>query len=104
MGTSLRSARSTPWRRGRALTAISRDVDVELGVLPLAGFTVAVTAERRREELCALLRRRGARVVSAPALGRRWWASRGQGAWLSVFGGAMNVGAPCAGRSIHSTE
>ena len=25
-------------------------------------------------------------VVSAPALGRRWWASRGQGAWLSVFG------------------
>ena len=26
-------------------------------------------------------------VVSAPALGRRWWASRGQGAWLSVFGG-----------------
>jgi histidinol-phosphatase len=26
-------------------------------------------------------------VVSAPALGRRWWASRGQGAWSSVFGG-----------------
>jgi histidinol-phosphatase len=26
-------------------------------------------------------------VVSAPALGRRWWAARGQGAWLSVFGG-----------------
>ena len=26
-------------------------------------------------------------VLSAPALGRRWWASRGQGAWLSVFGG-----------------
>ena len=26
-------------------------------------------------------------VVSAPALGRRWWASRGQRAWLSVFGG-----------------
>ena len=25
-------------------------------------------------------------VVTAPALGRRWWASRGQGAWLSVFG------------------
>jgi histidinol-phosphatase len=25
-------------------------------------------------------------VVSAPSLGRRWWASRGQGAWLSVFG------------------
>ena len=26
-------------------------------------------------------------VVSAPALGRRWWASRGQGAWTSAFGG-----------------
>jgi histidinol-phosphatase len=25
-------------------------------------------------------------VVSAPALGRRWWASRGQGAWLHVSG------------------
>ena len=36
--------------------------------LPLAGFTVAVTAARRREELSALLERRGARVVSAPAI------------------------------------
>ncbi|MER7890134.1 uroporphyrinogen-III synthase [Micromonospora sp. NPDC094482] len=35
---------------------------------PLAGFTVAVTAERRRDELVALLRRRGARVVTAPAI------------------------------------
>lgn len=35
---------------------------------PLAGFTVAVTADRRREELCALLERRGARVVLAPAV------------------------------------
>ncbi len=26
-------------------------------------------------------------VVTAPALGRRWWASRGDGAWLSVLGG-----------------
>jgi histidinol-phosphatase len=26
-------------------------------------------------------------VVSAPALGRRWWASRGQGAWTSFAGG-----------------
>jgi histidinol-phosphatase len=25
-------------------------------------------------------------VVSAPALGRRWWATRGSGAWASVFG------------------
>ncbi|MFH9428103.1 uroporphyrinogen-III synthase [Streptomyces sp. NPDC017615] len=34
----------------------------------LTGFTVGVTAARRREELTALLRRRGARVVEAPAL------------------------------------
>jgi uroporphyrinogen-III synthase len=36
--------------------------------LPLAGYTVAVTAARRSEELVALLDRRGARVVSAPAI------------------------------------
>lgn len=35
---------------------------------PLSGFTVAVTAARRREELSALLTRRGARVVEAPAI------------------------------------
>lgn len=35
---------------------------------PLAGFTIAVTAERRRDELAALLERRGARVVVAPAI------------------------------------
>ena len=34
----------------------------------LAGFTVAVTAERRRDEMAALLRRRGARVVTASAI------------------------------------
>ncbi|MGK5742818.1 uroporphyrinogen-III synthase [Micromonospora sp. URMC 103] len=33
----------------------------------LAGFTVGVTADRRRDDLAALLRRRGARVVLAPA-------------------------------------
>jgi uroporphyrinogen-III synthase len=38
----------------------------EIGAL--AGFTVAVTAERRRDEMAALLTRRGARVVSAPAI------------------------------------
>ncbi|WP_235927952.1 uroporphyrinogen-III synthase [Goekera deserti] len=37
-------------------------------VLPLAGYTVAVTAARRAEELGALLDRRGARVVRAPAI------------------------------------
>ncbi|MDK3258030.1 uroporphyrinogen-III synthase [Blastococcus capsensis] len=35
---------------------------------PLAGYTVAVTAARRKEELGALLDRRGARVVHAPAI------------------------------------
>jgi uroporphyrinogen-III synthase len=38
------------------------------GPLPLAGYTVAVTAARRKEELSALLDRRGARVVHAPAI------------------------------------
>ena len=37
-------------------------------VPPLAGFTVAVTASRRAEELGSLLERRGARVVYAPAI------------------------------------
>ncbi|HVV31421.1 MAG TPA: uroporphyrinogen-III synthase [Mycobacteriales bacterium] len=36
--------------------------------LPLAGWTVAVTAARRHDELENLLERRGARVVSAPAI------------------------------------
>jgi len=35
---------------------------------PLLGLTVAVTADRRREDLTALLRRRGARVIEAPTL------------------------------------
>src|SRR3954466_12293743 len=41
---------------------------IEPDVLPLAGYTVAVTAARRKEELGALLDRRGARVVYAPAI------------------------------------
>ncbi len=40
----------------------------ELEDRPLLGFTVAITADRRRDELAALLERRGARVVFAPAL------------------------------------
>lgn len=43
-------------------------VDAPDLLAPLAGFTVAVTAARRREELTALLERRGARVVEAPAI------------------------------------
>ena len=34
----------------------------------LSCFTIGVTADRRRDELSALLERRGARVVLAPAL------------------------------------
>ena len=34
----------------------------------LAGYTIGVTADRRRDELAALLEQRGARVVLAPAL------------------------------------
>ncbi|MDT0331941.1 uroporphyrinogen-III synthase [Nocardiopsis lambiniae] len=37
-------------------------------IAPLAGFTVAVTAARRADELSALLRRKGAQVIAAPAL------------------------------------
>jgi uroporphyrinogen-III synthase len=37
-------------------------------VLPLAGFTVGVTAARRADELAALLERRGAVVLRAPVL------------------------------------
>ena len=35
---------------------------------PLAGFTVAVTAARRAEEIRGLLERRGAAVIHGPAL------------------------------------
>jgi uroporphyrinogen-III synthase len=35
---------------------------------PLRGFTVAITADRHRDELATLLEQRGARVVLAPAL------------------------------------
>ncbi|MDR3659335.1 MAG: uroporphyrinogen-III synthase, partial [Mycobacterium sp.] len=35
---------------------------------PLTGFRVAVTSARRSDELCVLLRRRGATVIAAPAI------------------------------------
>jgi len=38
------------------------------GIKPLAGYTVGVTAARRREELGTALERRGATVVYAPAI------------------------------------
>lgn len=42
--------------------------DTTTPVPPLAGFTVGVTAARRADELSALLERRGAVVIHAPAL------------------------------------
>lgn len=38
------------------------------GVAPLAGYSVAITAARRREEFGAALERRGAKIVYAPAI------------------------------------
>jgi uroporphyrinogen-III synthase len=38
------------------------------GIEPLAGYTVGITAARRREEFGAALERRGAKVVYAPAI------------------------------------
>ncbi|MFF7726358.1 uroporphyrinogen-III synthase [Streptomyces sp. NPDC008001] len=35
---------------------------------PLTGFVIGVTADRRRDELTALLERRGARVIEAPTM------------------------------------
>ncbi len=37
-------------------------------MLPLAGFTVGVTADRRADEQAELLRRRGAEVFHGPAI------------------------------------
>ena len=48
---------------------------------PLAGFTVAVTAARRREELTSLLERRGARVVEAPGDPHRADAATTRSCW-----------------------
>ena len=43
-------------------------------------------------------------VVSAPALGRRWWASAGGGAWVHTFGGttgaAESAPIPCRVSSV----
>jgi uroporphyrinogen-III synthase len=46
----------------------SRPTDRAEPVPPLAGFTIGITAARRADELTALLQRRGAAVLRAPAL------------------------------------
>ncbi|MEV1204881.1 uroporphyrinogen-III synthase, partial [Microbispora rosea] len=52
------------------MTALVDETPMSLETAPdaLAGFTIGVTATRRSEELAALLERRGARVVRAPAI------------------------------------
>lgn len=47
-------------------TDIPADTPAELP--PLAGFTVGITADRRRDELAGLLARRGAKVVHGPSI------------------------------------
>ncbi len=50
------------------LAALAEGLSSETAPNALAGFTIGVTATRRREEFSALLERRGARVVRAPAI------------------------------------
>ena len=38
------------------------------GIEPLAGYTIGITAARRREEFGVALQRRGARVMYGPAI------------------------------------
>src|SRR6478735_10497854 len=60
---------------------------------PLAGFTVGVTAARRAEEFGALLERRGATVLHAPALRIVPLADDGEllAATRSIVGSAPDV-------------
>jgi len=58
----------TPLDPPPAGNAPAEGAPADADLLPLAGYTVAVTAARRREELGALLDRRGARVLYAPAI------------------------------------
>ena len=63
--------RALPTDGGEALNAApapAPEPSSDAHSLPLAGFTVGVTAARRAEELTGLLQRRGARVVEAPAI------------------------------------
>ena len=60
--------RSTLRKRGLATLAATPADGEWMTEGALTGFTVAVTAERRRDEMAALLQRRGARVVTASAI------------------------------------
>lgn len=50
------------------MTTVTQTATSAETVPPLLGYTVGVTAARRREEFTSLLRRRGAQVIEAPAL------------------------------------
>jgi uroporphyrinogen-III synthase len=62
------TSRKEPALATRREAALSARKDAASAPPALAGYTVGVTADRRRDELAALLERRGARVVLAPAL------------------------------------
>ena len=47
---------------------MSHEPGTDGGVGPLAGYTVGITAARRREEFAAALERRGAKVICGPAI------------------------------------
>ena len=51
---------------GRAGPVLVTDPGSEAA--PLLGYRVGVTAERRRDEIAGLLRKRGAQVTVAPAI------------------------------------
>jgi uroporphyrinogen-III synthase len=56
-------------KQGGHLTGSAASADVSpRRIEPLDGFTIGITAARRRDELESLLERRGARVFSAPAI------------------------------------
>jgi uroporphyrinogen-III synthase len=53
---------------GETAQAAARRTALGKGLEPLVGCVVAITSDRRREELAALLRRRGADVLMAPTM------------------------------------
>ena len=67
-GAPLRGPRMTAERTGSPRRTVITASALEEPAASLAGYTVGVTSDRRRDELAGLLENRGARVVLAPAL------------------------------------